>query len=351
MTRYRFSAFTISTARRQLLKDACPVPLIPRYFDLLVMLVERRREAVPRREIFDRVWSDVVVSDGALSQAIRTLRRALDDEAKEPRFLRTVSRHGYQFVGGDVIEEAEDEAPLPPAAPAPLRPASVAARAMDAALGGALAGLVAGVLGGIVLTLAPGPRSSPRVVVSIAALGAIVGAIGALGVGAGLALAEARSARRRPSTLALAGALGGGLVGWLASMIGRAAIEAIFGGRLTAVGGAAEGMALGAAAGLGYWLGAPDPPQDWASRRRVALVTSLCCAVAGVLLTFAGGHLGSPSLDAVARVFPGSEVRLEPLARIFGEPGFGPITAAATSLYEGAFFGAGLALGLTRRPR
>lgn len=351
MTRYRFASFTISTARRQLLKDESPVPLIPRYFDLLVMLVERRREAVPRREIFDRVWSDVVVSDGALSQAIRTLRRALDDEAKEPRFLRTVSRHGYQFVAGDVIEEAEDEAPLAVAAVAAAPASSIAARALDAALGGALAGLVAGIVGGIVLSLAPGPRSSPRVVVSLAALGAIIGAIGALGVGAGLAFAESRAARRRPTTLALAGALGGGLVGWFASLVGRAAIEAIFGGRLTSVGGAAEGMALGAAAGLGFWLGAPDPPQDWASRRRAALATSLCCAVAGVLLTFAGGHLGSPSLDAVARMFPNSEVRLEPLASIFGEPGFGPITAAATSLYEGAFFGAGLALGLTRRPR
>ena len=351
MTRYRFSTFTISTARRQLLKDESPVPLIPRYFDLLVMLVERRREAVPRREIFDRVWSDVVVSDGALSQAIRTLRRALDDEAKEPRFLRTVSRHGYQFVGGDVIEEAEDEAPLPLPEKAPASPASVAARGFDAALGGALAGLLAGVVGGIVLSLAPGPHLSPRVIVSLSALGAIIGGIGALGAGSGLALAEARWPRRRPATLALGGALGGGLVGWLASLVGRAAIEAIFGGRLTSVGGAAEGLALGAAAGLGYWLGAPDPPQDWASRRRAVLAMSLCCAVAGVLLTFAGGHLGSPSLDAVARVFPGSEVRLEPLARIFGETGFGPITAAATSLYEGAWFGAGLALGLTRRPR
>jgi hypothetical protein len=192
---------------------------------------------------------------------------------------------------------------------------------------------------------------SPRVAVSVSLLGAIIGAIGALGVGAGLALAETRWPRRRPTTLALGGALGGALVGWLASLVGRAAIEAIFGGRPMSVGGAAEGMVLGAAAGLGYWLGAPDPPQEWASRRRAALTTSLCCAVAGVLLTFAGGHLGSPSLDAVARVFPGSEVRLEPLARLFGEPGFGPITAAATSLYEGAFFGFGLALGLTRRPR
>jgi hypothetical protein len=63
------------------------------------------------------VWSDVIVSDGALSQAVRTLRRALDDNSREPRFIRTVSRHGYQFVWPDVVEEI-DEGRVNPARPA-----------------------------------------------------------------------------------------------------------------------------------------------------------------------------------------------------------------------------------------
>jgi transcriptional regulator HilA, main transcriptional regulator of SPI1 len=105
--RYRFGEFVISVSRRQLLRNGHPVPLIPRYFDLLVLLVERRQTAVSRREIFDRVWADVVVSDGALSQAIRTLRRTLGDDSREPAFIRTVSRHGYSFVYDNVIEESE----------------------------------------------------------------------------------------------------------------------------------------------------------------------------------------------------------------------------------------------------
>ncbi len=84
------------------------VPLIPRYFDLLVLLVAQRHRVVTRQEIFDRVWSDVVVSDGALSQAVRTVRRCLSDDPKDPRFIRTVSRHGYQFVAAGVIEESDD---------------------------------------------------------------------------------------------------------------------------------------------------------------------------------------------------------------------------------------------------
>ena len=59
-------------------------------------------------EIFDFVWSDVIVTDGALTQAVRILRKSLGDRAKEPRFIRTVSRHGYRFVYTDVIEEPDE---------------------------------------------------------------------------------------------------------------------------------------------------------------------------------------------------------------------------------------------------
>jgi DNA-binding winged helix-turn-helix (wHTH) protein len=73
-----------------------------------VLVVERRQKAVSRREIFEQVSADVVVSGGALSQAIRTLRRTLGDESREPQFIRTVSRHGYSFVFTDVVEETAD---------------------------------------------------------------------------------------------------------------------------------------------------------------------------------------------------------------------------------------------------
>jgi len=120
--RFRFSDFVLSPRQRRLTRDGQPIALIPRYFDLLLFLVERRADAVHRRDIFDRVWSDVIVSDSALSQAIRTLRRTLGDDPREPRFIRTVSRHGYQFVCADLIEEADEGREAggepPPAEPA-----------------------------------------------------------------------------------------------------------------------------------------------------------------------------------------------------------------------------------------
>ena len=98
-------------------RSGIALPLIPRYFDLLVLLIDRRPAVVTRREIFDEVWRDVMVSDGALTQAVRTLRRTLGDDRREPVFIRTVSRHGYSFVfsaveEGDVERAADGDSPL-----------------------------------------------------------------------------------------------------------------------------------------------------------------------------------------------------------------------------------------------
>ena len=109
--RYRFSGHILSPARRTLVREGRELPLMPRCFDLLVLLVERRNEAVSRGEILDTVWSDVVVTDGALSQAVRILRRTLGDDPREPTFIRTVQRHGYRFICDDVVEEPDDGPP------------------------------------------------------------------------------------------------------------------------------------------------------------------------------------------------------------------------------------------------
>lgn len=119
-SRYRFGEFVVYPRRRQLLRDGTPVPLIPRYFDLLLLLLDRRDEAIDRREIFDRVWADVVVSDGALTQAIRTLRRAIGDDPRDSRYIRTVSRHGYRFVFDAVIVELDGSVSQRPAVDVPI---------------------------------------------------------------------------------------------------------------------------------------------------------------------------------------------------------------------------------------
>jgi DNA-binding winged helix-turn-helix (wHTH) protein len=387
--RYRFGDFVLSPARRVLMDGGRVVPLIPRYFDLLVLLVEQRERAVGKQEIFDRVWTDVVVSESALTQAVRTVRLALGDDPREPRFLRTVSRRGYQFVFAPV-EAEPDSGPLPveldprrieaPAAaaaagaaasesapqanrsPAPrasvLRQALTLAsvRGTAAGLGGAAAGVVGGLCGGAALRIVSDNRIDAQVVLSLALVGALAGALGGAGVGTGLAAADALARSARTVALAIGGALTGLAAGWLAHHAARAVLSGLFGHDIPAMGGPLEGLVLGAAAGLGYGLATVRHARATAAPRgrarwSAAGVTGLATAIGAVALALAERHLVAASLDLLASTFAGSQVGLEPLARLLGEGGLRPVTRIVVSGFEGLLLGAGIALGLTFRPR
>ena len=97
----RFGPFTLDLAQRLLTRDGQPVHLAPKAFDVLARLVAERPRAVPKDEILAAVWRDVFVTESTLSTTIRDLRKALDDDATEPRYLRTVFGFGFAFVGGD----------------------------------------------------------------------------------------------------------------------------------------------------------------------------------------------------------------------------------------------------------
>ena len=388
MIRYRFSEFTLSPQRRLLVRAGQEVPLIPRYFDLLLLLIERRREAVHRREIFDSVWTDVTVSDSALSQAVRTIRSALGDDWREPRFIRTVSRHGYRFVFPDVIEEEDDaawpvERPVdaagastgaPPGSLAgpdgsmdgttaptiPLFPVEratqlAAKRWPAAAAGAALAGVAAGGAGGLILAAAPGSTAPIAIAPVLAAIGGACGAIGGAGVGLGLALAEAGGHSRRFVAMVVAGALGGGVVGLAVEWLARWGLAALIGVDLD-VGGGLEGVVIGASAGLGFAIATRQTPDLLPAPRsrtalQAALITGVACGLAGLLLTLTGRPLASGTIHAFAHAASGSRATLAPLGRLIGEPDFGPVSGSILAFCEGGLFGLGLAFGLLRRPR
>ncbi len=348
MPRYRFANFTLSLRRRLLLRDGRELPLIPRYFDLLVFLIERRHDAVHRREIFDRVWNDVIVSDSALSQAIRTLRRALDDDPRDPRFIRTVSRHGYQFVFADVVEESDSEEAVPRAPMAALvgrrlqqAAGSTPAQWANASVGGGVAGILAGAAGGLLVVAAPGNVAPLAVVPVLAMTGGACGAIGGAGVGAGISVGEASTRSQRTPAIIVCAALGGAIVGTAVEWLGRWSLAALVGLTID-TGGGIEGLVIGAAAGAGYAVAALH------SRLRAAALIAVCCGLGAFALTVSGRPLVGGTLHAIARQAQGSQISLTPLARLLGEPEFGPVTRTLLGTGEGAMFGLGLALGLTR---
>jgi adenylate cyclase len=65
---------------------------------VLDLLIERAGHPVSKRDLFASVWPDTVVSDDALTTCIQELRRALGDDARQPRYIETRHRYGYSFV-------------------------------------------------------------------------------------------------------------------------------------------------------------------------------------------------------------------------------------------------------------
>ncbi len=398
----------------------------------------------------------MIVSDGALTQAVRTLRRTLGDDSKEPVFIRTVSRHGYRFVFADVVEETDDTplsiAPpsikqsgeseddawesvlerllipssgaaepddddsqreaaealhllgtsealrrldrrkghaqarallrdtrwdVPTAEPVPLlgEPGGVAAayhlvvlrlrralrlaggRWVAAATGGALAGLVCGSCGRPRASVRPRFRRKRRRSHRLGDGGVRHRRRGRGWRGGGISgCRSCFSIVPWGPALVVMGALGGGTIGVAAHLLGRLTLEGLFGRDLSPVAGGFEGVVLGGAAGLGYALGTPRAEGGMATplgstRLFTALLTGTCCALGALWLGWQGSYLGAMSLDFMAHSFPGSQVSLDPLARLLGESSAGTLTRTMISAGEGLMFGFGLALGLTHRSR
>ena len=97
--RVRFGPFVLDTATRELAAEGRGIHLAPKAFDLLELLVERRPAAVPRAEIERRVWGGTHVSETSLANLVGELRKALDDQGRPPKWIRTVHAFGYAFCG------------------------------------------------------------------------------------------------------------------------------------------------------------------------------------------------------------------------------------------------------------
>jgi DNA-binding winged helix-turn-helix (wHTH) protein len=94
-----FGPFRLSTTERLLEKGGGPVQLGSRALDILIALVERPAEVVSKKELFARVWPDLVVDEGNLRYHVSALRKALSEGRSGTRYVTNVSGRGYCFVG------------------------------------------------------------------------------------------------------------------------------------------------------------------------------------------------------------------------------------------------------------
>ena len=97
--RIRFGECTLDTGSRELLRGGRPLHVSGKAFRLLEVLVENAPEALSKDVLQDRVWPDAFVSEANLASLVAELRRALGDDARQPRYIRTVYGFGYSFCG------------------------------------------------------------------------------------------------------------------------------------------------------------------------------------------------------------------------------------------------------------
>jgi DNA-binding winged helix-turn-helix (wHTH) protein len=108
--RVRFGDFILDSDARQLRRGNRDVHLSPKAFDLLVLLVQHRPAVLDKQDLHTRIWRDTYVGDANLNVLVGEIRKALDDDARQPRFVRTAHGIGYAFCG-ETFDDAERPGP------------------------------------------------------------------------------------------------------------------------------------------------------------------------------------------------------------------------------------------------
>ncbi len=317
-----------------------------RYLDALVLLVAEEGRLITKARFLDEVWKGVPVTEEALTQCVRFLRKTLGDDAGRPRFIETVPGHGYRFIAS--VTPVEAKGANSDVARSGTRSqgsrTEAVAQLVDMGRAGLIGGGAAGLIGGLAYGFAGiadgGAGGAVSGLLVLAALTALIGMIGGASVGFGVGAAGFISRRQEPWRL-LGGAFGGLVVGAVVRLAGLDAFVILFGSAPRAMTGAGEGALLGAAIGAGVWIARGR--ERWIALLAGAGLTGSAGAAAAML----GGRLMGGSLAALAAQFPGARLRLDHLGALFGEKVFGSVSQTATAGLEGALFGAAMVLALS----
>ncbi|MEP6602182.1 MAG: winged helix-turn-helix domain-containing protein, partial [Nitrospirota bacterium] len=95
---YEFGPFRLDLSEHMLLRDGEPVPLTPKIFDVLRVLVQNGGHLVEKEGLLKEVWPDSFVEEGALNRSVSVLRKALGESPAGQKYIETVPKRGYRFV-------------------------------------------------------------------------------------------------------------------------------------------------------------------------------------------------------------------------------------------------------------
>ena len=127
---FLFGDIILDGVRRELRSRSITIPIEPQVFDLLEFLIRSRERVVSRDDLLAAVWGGRVVSDSAIDARINAARRAIGDDGEQQRWIRTIARKGFRFIG-DVREEGGLGKPSMPAAAAATSAPNAASRAQE----------------------------------------------------------------------------------------------------------------------------------------------------------------------------------------------------------------------------
>jgi DNA-binding winged helix-turn-helix (wHTH) protein len=107
----RFGVFIVDTDTRELLRRGEPMPLSPKSFQLLQVLLEERPRVLSKQELIERVWPDVAVEEENVKARIREIRTLLADDDSPAEWIRTAHGFGYGFKGEAADDSDADQRP------------------------------------------------------------------------------------------------------------------------------------------------------------------------------------------------------------------------------------------------
>src|SRR5688500_10704210 len=96
---YQFDDVTVDLADFRVLKAGERQKITPRSFEVLAYLVRNKGRVVEKQELFEQIWRESFVSDNALTRVVREIRQVIGDDANAPRYIETVPKRGYRFIG------------------------------------------------------------------------------------------------------------------------------------------------------------------------------------------------------------------------------------------------------------
>jgi adenylate cyclase len=115
---YRFAGCEVDAALRQVRRRGVAAEPQPKALDLLLYLIAHRNRIVDKDELLEKIWPGLVVSESALTQALRKARAMIGDDGERQAVIRTIQRRGFRFVAELEEDRAAAPAPRPSAAPA-----------------------------------------------------------------------------------------------------------------------------------------------------------------------------------------------------------------------------------------